>query len=149
MAIKFGTDGIRGIAYEELTQDVAYRVGNALARLVGGCRVAIGRDTRVSGEDISQALINGLVSAGGNALDCKLMPTAGVSYITKKYKCDFGVVISASHNPPEYNGIKVFDSHGLKASEETESLIEKLILQEPISATKGSVSDFPKARKSI
>ena len=83
MAIKFGTDGIRGIAYEELTQDVAYRVGNALARLVGGCRVAIGRDTRVSGEDISQALINGLVSAGGNALDCKLMPTAGVSYITK------------------------------------------------------------------
>ncbi len=147
MAIKFGTDGIRGIAYEELTQDVAYRVGNALARLVGGCRVAIGRDTRVSGEDISQALINGLVSAGGNALDCKLMPTAGVSYITKKYKCDFGVVISASHNPPEYNGIKVFDSHGLKASEEKESLIEKLILQEPISATKGSVSDFSQSEK--
>ncbi|MDE7216314.1 MAG: phosphoglucosamine mutase, partial [Clostridia bacterium] len=94
MAIKFGTDGIRGIAYEELTQDVAYGVGNALARIVDGCRVAIGRDTRVSGEDLSDALINGLISAGGFALDCKLMPTAGVSYITKKYGCDFGVVIS-------------------------------------------------------
>lgn len=145
--IKFGTDGIRGIAYKELTLDVAYRVGNALGRIVEGCRIAIGRDTRVSGEDLSKALTDGLIAVGGNALDCKLMPTAGVSYITKKYGCDFGVVISASHNPPEYNGIKVFDSQGFKASESIESRIQELIEESPIEKpAKGKVEDFTKGQ---
>ena len=148
MAIKFGTDGMRGIAYSELTLDVAYRVGNALGRLIDGCRIVVGRDTRVSGEDLSKSLIDGLVLAGGNAMDCGLLPTAGVSYITKKYGCDFGVVISASHNPPEYNGIKVFDAKGLKASAEVEDKIQKLILEDSISAEiKGNKTDFSTAEE--
>lgn len=145
--IKFGTDGMRGIAYEQLTLDVAHKVGNALGRIVEGCRIAIGRDTRVSGEDLSKALTDGLVAAGGSALDCKLMPTAGVSYITKKYGCDFGVVISASHNPPEYNGIKVFDSQGFKASESIEKKIQELIEEDSIQKTAvGEVNDFEESQ---
>ncbi|MDE5991107.1 MAG: phosphoglucosamine mutase, partial [Clostridia bacterium] len=148
MAIKFGTDGIRGIAYKDLTLDIAYRVGNALGRMAEGCRIAIGRDTRVSGEDLSKALTSGLIAAGGSALDCALMPTAGVSYITKKYGCDFGVVISASHNPPEYNGIKIFDSQGFKASDAVEERIEELIKESPIERTVvGEVKDFSEAQK--
>jgi len=142
MAIKFGTDGMRGIAYEELTEDIAFSVGNALGRIVENCRVLLGRDTRESGENLSAALIRGLVAAGGSAIDCALMPTAGVAYLVRKHKLDFGVVISASHNPAEYNGIKVFDADGYKVSDLIERQIETLIAQEPYYTDGGAATDY-------
>lgn len=125
--MKFGTDGIRGIAYEELSEDFAYKAGNALGGLKENCRAVIGRDTRVSGEDLSKAFCKGFIDAGGEILDLGLMPTAGVAYLAIKHGCDYGVVISASHNPPEYNGIKVFDGNGYKISESLEREIEDRI----------------------
>ncbi|MDE6188752.1 MAG: phosphoglucosamine mutase, partial [Clostridia bacterium] len=142
MSIKFGTDGIRGIAYEEITIELAYKLGNALGRLVDGCRIIVGRDTRVSGEDLSAALAEGLADAGGDVLDCKLMPTAGVAYLVKRHNCDFGVVISASHNPPEYNGIKVFDAQGFKASEEVEEKIQILLDGETVKNSGGQIQVY-------
>lgn len=147
MSIKFGTDGIRGIAYKDLTCDVAYRVGNALGRLKSGCKVAVGRDTRTSGEDLSNSLVQGISDAGGFAVDCRLMPTAGVSFLVKKHKCDFGVVISASHNPPEHNGIKVFDYQGFKASEDVEERIEQYIQEPPTKRGGGKVVTYLDGRK--
>lgn len=125
--MKFGTDGIRGIAYEELSEDFAYKAGNALGGLKEKCRAVIGRDTRISGKDLSNAFCNGFIDAGGEILDLGLMPTAGVAYLAIKHACDYGVVISASHNPPEYNGIKVFDGEGHKISESLEREIEDRI----------------------
>ncbi|MDE6275189.1 MAG: hypothetical protein K2M75_01480 [Clostridia bacterium] len=122
--MKFGTDGMRGLAYEELSEKVAFEVGNALGRIKQNAKVVIGRDTRSSGVDLSASFIEGLLTAGGNVMDVGVMPTAGVAYLTKKHGCDYGIVISASHNPPQYNGIKVFDSKGYKASKELEKLIE-------------------------
>ncbi len=147
MEIKFGTDGIRGIAYEDLTCDVAYAVGNALGRLAVGGKALIGRDTRVSGKDLGEALIKGLTDAGADAVDCALMPTAGVAYLTRRLRCDFGVVISASHNPPEYNGIKVFDSQGFKISEYTESVIERYALETASKIGGGKSEYYPQGEE--
>lgn len=122
--MKFGTDGMRGLAYEELSEKVAFEVGNSLGRIKKDVKVLIGRDTRSSGVDLSAAFIEGLLTAGGNAMDVGIMPTAGVAYLARLHKCDFGIVISASHNPANYNGIKVFDSDGHKISKEMEKLIE-------------------------
>ncbi|MDE5756679.1 MAG: hypothetical protein K2I23_06280 [Clostridia bacterium] len=122
--MKFGTDGMRGLAYEELSEKIAFEVGNALGRIKQNAKVVIGRDTRSSGVDLSASFIEGLLTAGGSAMDVGVMPTAGVAYLTKKHSCDYGIVISASHNPPQYNGIKVFDSQGYKVSKEIEKLIE-------------------------
>lgn len=140
--MKFGTDGIRGIAYEELSEDFAYKVGNAVGRLKNAAKAIIGRDTRVSGEDLTKAFCNGFIDAGGEILDCGLMPTAGVAYLAKKHKCDFGIVISASHNPPEYNGIKVFDGDGYKISEECERKIEDNTQKDPVKRAGGKVAAF-------
>lgn len=125
--MKFGTDGIRGIAYEELSKDFAYKAGNALGGLKEQCRAVIGRDTRVSGEDLTDAFCKGFIDAGGKIMDLGLMPTAGVAHLAIRHNCDYGVVISASHNPPEYNGIKVFDGEGYKISESLEREIEDRI----------------------
>lgn len=122
--MRFGTDGMRGLAYEELSEKVAFEVGNALGRIQEDAKVLIGRDTRSSGVDLSAAFIDGLTTAGGKAMDVGVMPTAGVAYLTKKHGCDYGIVISASHNPPKYNGIKVFDRQGYKVAKDIEKLIE-------------------------
>lgn len=121
----FGTDGIRGIANRHVTASLAQSCGNALTALNPRCRVVIGRDTRVSGSMLLHAFAGGVMQGGGEVMDVGIMPTAGVAYLTKRYHADFGVVISASHNPPEYNGIKIFDKNGFKAGDALESEIER------------------------
>ncbi len=145
--MKFGTDGIRGIAYEELSVDFAYRAGNAIARLVKNAKAVIGRDTRVSGEDLAGSLCKGFMDAGGQIMDCMLMPTAGIAFLVKKHNCDFGIVISASHNPPEYNGIKVFDANGYKISEECEHEIEDNIQKDVVIKDGGSIIPYKEGEK--
>ncbi|HIU81795.1 MAG TPA: phosphoglucosamine mutase [Candidatus Ornithoclostridium faecavium] len=120
----FGTDGIRGIANLDLTCPLALSVGNALASLKKNCRVLIGMDTRVSGDMLLHAVATGVMQGGGDVLDVGVMPTAGIAYLTRFYKADYGVVMSASHNPAEYNGIKVFDADGYKLGDKRERDLE-------------------------
>ncbi len=121
----FGTDGIRGVANVEITCPLAHSVGNALASCKKNCRVLIGMDTRVSGDMLLHAVATGVMQGGGDVLDVGVMPTAGIAYLTQYYKADYGVVISASHNPAEYNGIKVFDSNGYKLGDKRERELEQ------------------------
>lgn len=120
----FGTDGIRGVANQDLTADIAYKCGNALSTLSRYPTVVIGRDTRLSGDMLTLAVASGVTAGGGNVIDVGIMPTAAIAYLTKYFGAKYGVVISASHNAPEYNGIKVFGSTGYKLSEEEEEEIE-------------------------
>ena len=126
MGLYFGTDGIRGVANEQLTPDVATRCGNALAQM-GGKKVLIGRDTRVSGDMLVCSIASGLCSGGCDVIDVGVLPTPAVAFLTQKYNCDFGVVVSASHNPPEYNGIKIFCNDGTKLCDEMEDRAEQLM----------------------
>ncbi len=126
MALYFGTDGIRGVANQQLTPDIATRCGNALAQM-GGKKVIVGRDTRVSGDMLVCSLATGLTAGGCDVVDVGVLPTPAISYLTKKYGCDFGVVISASHNPPEYNGIKIFDNNGTKLCDQKEQIAESFM----------------------
>ncbi len=125
MSIYFGTDGIRGIVNKELTNEVCYKCGNALASIKPNARILVGRDTRVSGSYVTLAFSVGAVIAGANVVDVGVIPTAGISYLVNKLNYDFGVVVSASHNPAEYNGIKIFDENGNKISGLLEDKIEK------------------------
>lgn len=120
----FGTDGIRGVANQDLTADIAYKCGNALSALSKYPTVVIGRDTRLSGDMLTLAVASGVTAGGGNVLDVGIMPTAAIAYLTKYFGATYGVVISASHNSPEYNGIKVFGSNGYKLLEDEEEKIE-------------------------
>ena len=120
----FGTDGIRGIANEFLSGDLAFRCGNALAQLRPRPLIVVGRDTRVSGDMLTLALAAGAMAGGADVYDLGVIPTAGVAFLTKQLKADYGVVVSASHNPAEYNGIKVFSSEGYKLDEDEEAEIE-------------------------
>ena len=124
MAVFFGTDGIRGKININLTHDLAFKCGNALTFLKEKPVVAICRDTRRSGVFLLSSFSAGLMCGGGNLVDCGIMPTPGLSFVTAKYNADFGVVISASHNTSEYNGIKIFDRSGCKLSEELENRLE-------------------------
>ncbi len=127
----FGTDGIRGIANCEITCHLAYNVGQAVACYLQKRhhtpKVAIGKDTRISGDMLESALISGLTSAGANVLKLGVIPTPAVSLLTNIYQCDAGMMVSASHNPVEYNGIKLFDENGIKFPDEIEDKIESLI----------------------
>ena len=110
----FGTDGIRGVVGEDLTHELALKVGEAAAYVLGGkskkkLTVLIGRDTRISGQMLSSALSAGLMSQGAKVIDLGVVPTPAVSYLVEKYDASMGVMISASHNPSEYNGIKLFN----------------------------------------
>lgn len=126
MAIYFGTDGIRGVANVQITPDLAIRCGNALAQM-GAKKVLLGRDTRTSGDMLACGLSCGLCAGGCNVVDVGVLPTPAVAYLTKKHGCDFGVVVSASHNPPEYNGIKIFSAQGIKLCDEKEQQVEQLM----------------------
>ena len=131
----FGTDGIRGIVGETLTAEMAYRVGQAVGTVLaeekhGQPEIAIGKDTRVSSDMLESALIAGICSVGGNAVPLGVIPTPAVAYLTVQRHADAGIVISASHNPYEHNGIKVFNSQGYKLPDETEARIEALILSD-------------------
>lgn len=121
----FGTDGIRGIFGQDLTGIVAFKCGNAISKLKPNCKVIMGRDNRPSGEILSKCLTMGLVCGGAKVIDVGIATTPAISYLTQINDCDFGVVISASHNPSQYNGIKVFGGSGRKIDDETELLIEQ------------------------
>ncbi|CAM4130586.1 Phosphoglucosamine mutase [Mycobacterium basiliense] len=133
----FGTDGVRGVANRELTAELALALGAAAARHlvnsgVPGRRVAvIGRDPRASGEMLEAAVIAGLTSEGVDALRVGVLPTPAVAYLTGAYDADFGVMISASHNPMPDNGIKIFGPGGHKLDDETEDQIENLVAAGP------------------
>jgi phosphoglucosamine mutase len=130
----FGTDGVRGIVGESLTPELVERLGRASALWSGGGRVFVGRDTRGSGPMLEEAFAEGVASAGGNALLGGVLPTPAVALLA----LDLGAVISASHNPPEYNGVKFFDAHGQKLNDASEEEIEAL-LDAPPAAERGSI----------
>ena len=126
----FGTDGVRGIANSELTPELAFRLGEAAGAFLcaeGRGRVVIGKDTRVSGDMLEAALVAGITSAGSDALLAGIVPTPAVALLVRELGADGGVVISASHNPAEYNGIKFFDRDGFKLPDELESRIERFV----------------------
>ncbi len=139
----FGTDGIRGVVGENLTVELAFQVGQAVATVLEeekGSRptILIGKDTRISSDMLECALIAGICSVGGNVLPLGVIPTPGVAYLTVQEKADAGIVISASHNPYEHNGIKVFNGQGYKLPDEMELRVEELILNNvPMKAKTG------------
>lgn len=126
MARLFGTDGVRGVANTELTSELAYRLGQASVRFLGDA-IVVGKDTRLSGDMLESALIAGIASAGGTALLAGVIPTPAVALLVRELNAAGGVVISASHNPPEYNGIKLFDGQGFKLPDAVEDEIEAFI----------------------
>jgi phosphoglucosamine mutase len=151
----FGTDGVRGVANQELSAELAMAVGAASARRLAaggdvGRRVAVvGRDPRASGEMLEAAVIAGITSEGADELRVGVLPTPAVAYLTHAYDADFGVMISASHNPMPDNGIKVFGPGGHKLDDATEDGIEELVAAgpggRPVGADIGRVVDAPDA----
>ncbi len=128
----FGTDGVRGIANEELTPLLAMQIGQAGACVLTKEKahnptIMVGCDTRISGDMLANALMAGACSVGANCIYVGVLPTPAIAYLTKKYMVDAGVVISASHNPVEFNGIKFFDGNGYKLPDVMEDEIESLI----------------------
>ena len=132
----FGTDGIRGVANETLDAKLAYRAGTGggdlALRTHSGTKptVVIGKDTRISSDMLEGALVAGLTACGCNAILLGVIPTPAVAYLTVYLHADAGIVISASHNPYEHNGIKMFSSEGFKLNDALEARIEDLILQD-------------------
>lgn len=130
----FGTDGVRGIANEGLTCELALEIGRAAANVLktGGNRrrllCAIGMDTRISSDMLASAITAGLCSVGADVINLGVVPTPAVAYLVEKYKCDMGIMISASHNPAEFNGIKIFSGDGYKLPDALEEQIEALVL---------------------
>lgn len=124
MALKFGTDGVRGIANTELTPEFTLALGRAAAQTLGGGRFVIGRDPRRSGDLLEAALTAGLLSQGADVLALGVVPTPGVSYVVRTTGASAGVVISASHNPMQDNGIKFFGPDGKKLADATEAQIQ-------------------------
>lgn len=134
MGLFFGTDGIRGKVNEDLTQNIAYKIGNALSILTENPTIIIGSDTRVSNTYLTLSVANGAMSGGARVIDVGVLPTAGIAYVTKQVGADYGIVISASHNSGEYNGIKVFNRDGYKLSDKEEERIERCFIREKINA---------------
>ncbi len=133
MARLFGTDGVRGIANVELTCELAFRLGQASAAVLASDvhrpTILVGRDTRISGEMLESALVAGICSVGARAVLVEVLPTPAIAYLTRYYEADAGVVISASHNTVEYNGIKFFDKNGYKLPDAIEDRIEELVAE--------------------
>ena len=132
MSRMFGTDGVRGVAGAELTIELATKLGQAGAYVLTKEQehqptLIVGCDTRISGGMLANALMAGICSVGANAIYVGVMPTPAIAYLTRKHKVDAGVVISASHNPMEFNGIKFFNGDGYKLSDTLEDEIEELI----------------------
>ena len=132
MSRLFGTDGVRGVANDELTLQLAMQLGQAGAYVLTKENmhkptIMVGCDTRISGDMLANALMAGICSVGANAVYVGVIPTPAVAYLTRKYKVDAGVVISASHNPVEFNGIKFFDGDGYKLPDALEDEIEDVI----------------------
>lgn len=148
MSKYFGTDGIRGKYGDNLDGELAYKTGLAIAAYFGKGTCVVGRDTRVSGPEIQEALERGITEGGANVLNVGILPTPAVAHLAVANNAQCAIMISASHNPPEYNGIKVFDNSGVKLSEEQEGSIEYYI-DNPITASgKGVVNTLDGARES-
>ncbi len=146
----FGTDGIRGVANEEpMTTETAMKVGRATAYIFKGGtkrhRIVIGKDTRLSGYMLETALASGICSMGADVLLVGPLPTPGIAFITSSMRADAGVVISASHNPFQDNGIKIFSGDGFKLPDEKESQIERLIFSEELDKLRPTASEVGKA----
>jgi len=156
MGVLFGTDGVRGIANDELTPELAYKIGRAgayvLAQKNKG-KILVGKDTRASGDMLEAALSAGFCSLGLDVIELGIIPTPAVAYLTRKYEALAGVVISASHNPGEYNGIKFFNYEGLKLPDEVEDQIEDIVLNDkeielkPIGGGVGRIYNEPNGAK--
>jgi phosphoglucosamine mutase len=146
----FGTDGIRGVANEEpMTTETAMKVGRATAYIFKGGtkrhRIVIGKDTRLSGYMLETALASGICSMGADVLLVGPLPTPGIAFITSSMRADAGVVISASHNPFQDNGIKIFSGDGFKLPDEKEIQIERLILSDELDKLRPTASEVGKA----
>ncbi len=131
----FGTDGVRGVANSELTPELAFNLGKAGAYILGKNAekkptFLIGMDTRISGDMLENALCAGILAVGGNVIKAGVLPTPAIAHLVKHYGADAGVVISASHNPYEYNGIKIFNGKGFKLDDAIEEQIEDIILRQ-------------------
>lgn len=150
----FGTDGMRGIANSDLTCELALKTARASAQVlmkhnVKEPLVIIGQDTRASGDMLASAMASGFASAGANVILLGVVPTPAVSFLVRKYKADIGVVISASHNPAKYNGIKLFNGNGYKLADEIEDEIENLIFsgEAELHETPGNIKTGDNAAK--
>ena len=158
MARLFGTDGVRGVANDELTPMLAMQLGQAGAYVLSKEKehkptIMVGCDTRISGDMLANALIAGACSVGANVVYVGVIPTPAIAYLTRRYRVDAGVVISASHNPVEFNGIKFFDGNGFKLPDALEDEIEQLIksgmkdVQFPTGASIGKIKYRTDARE--
>ena len=154
----FGTDGVRGVANKELTAELALNLGRAGALVLtkhaaNAPKIIVGKDTRVSGDMLEAGLVAGFCSMGAHVVCVGTLPTPAIAYLTRKYKADAGVVISASHNSMEYNGIKFFNKDGYKLSDEIETEIEEYILdgkpigELPVGAGVGKVSRVDRGKR--
>ncbi|MBO4854592.1 MAG: phosphoglucosamine mutase [Oscillospiraceae bacterium] len=137
----FGTDGIRGVVGQTLTAETAYQTGRAVVtvltqKLGRKPLITIGKDTRISSDMLESALIAGICAAGGDVMPFGTVPTPAVAFLTVQEQADAGIVISASHNPYEHNGIKVFNGKGYKLPDEMEAKVEELILHPELLPTK-------------
>lgn len=152
----FGTDGVRGVANSELTCELALQIGRAAATVLTGVKkthpkILVGKDTRLSSDMLECALSAGLCSVGANVVRLGVVPTPAVAYLVQKYEADAGVMISASHNPCEFNGIKIFSGDGYKLPDALEDQIEAIVLDHmgkipcPVGAGVGSVTMAPQA----
>ena len=152
----FGTDGIRGIANREpITAETAFKIGKAGACLLKNkenAKILIGRDTRISGDMLESALIAGICSSGVNVLRAGIIPTPAVAYLNKIYNADYGIVISASHNPYDNNGIKYIGKNGFKFTDLEEEALEKIYFEDcfkddlPTGKNIGSVKNITNAK---
>lgn len=143
----FGTDGARGVANSELTPELAMNIGRAVAMELISDSVEhptflIGKDTRLSGDMLEGALIAGLTSAGANVKLLGVVPTPAVAFLIGKYNADAGIMISASHNPFEFNGIKIFSDEGFKLPDDLEEQIEKIVLDNKVPYKKAVDGDI-------
>lgn len=154
----FGTDGIRGVANEKLTVELAVSTGRAVAASLGkqGKRtkklILVGMDTRISSDMLASAITAGILSVGYDVINLGVVPTPAVAYLVRKYKARAGIMISASHNPYEFNGIKVFNSEGLKLADALEENVESMVLGEipmPAPAKNASLGKLIKAPEAL
>lgn len=146
----FGTDGVRGVANKDLSPLLAFKLGQAGAQVLSKLHerptIVVGKDTRISGDMLESALIAGICSVGADALKVGVVPTPAVAHLTRRFGADAGVVISASHNPVEYNGIKFFNKDGYKLPDAMEDEIEALLddceqnIKNPIGPDVGKIS---------
>lgn len=143
----FGTDGVRGEYGKNLTPNLAFSIGNALTQIKSCPRVVIGHDTRLSADALVLAISAGIVQGGGNVVHVKTIPTAGISFLTQSEKFDFGVIVTASHNPPIYNGIKIFDYQGKKLADNEENFLEEFFTNNYISENCGHFEENENLKK--